>query len=173
MRITLALLLPLVFLACASCQGEETETDPRGGPLLLVPSFPGVELPRGQSGGTVARVEVAADPASRHRGLMERDSLQADTGMLFVYPTERPLEFWMKNTRIPLSICFIDRAGVVVRILDMEPDPGTPDHLLPRYRSGRPATYALEMERGWFRAKGVRVGDRVRFHPTLLDLRSR
>ncbi|MHC4859542.1 MAG: hypothetical protein ACYTDY_05560, partial [Planctomycetota bacterium] len=81
MRITLALLLPLVFLACASCQGEETETDPRGGPLLLVPSFPGVELPRGQSGGTVARVEVAADPASRHRGLMERDSLQADTGM--------------------------------------------------------------------------------------------
>jgi uncharacterized membrane protein (UPF0127 family) len=167
MRILATLLLPLALLACAaSCREEPTPATPTG-PLRIVP------LDSGPPSGLEARVEVASDPASRSRGLMRRKSLPPDTGMLFIYPDERPLEFWMKNTLIPLSICFIDRNGRIVRILDMEPDPGTPDHPLPRYGSGRSALYALEMERGWFRAHGVREGDVVVIHASILAVRAR
>ena len=98
-------------------------------------------------------VEVAATPASRGRGLMFRKELPADRGMLFVFPEERVLEFWMRNTEIPLSIAFADASGRIVRIADMEP---RSEEIV---SSGAPARYALEVNRGWFAAHGVSGGD--------------
>jgi uncharacterized membrane protein (UPF0127 family) len=106
-------------------------------------------------GGHRIRVEVADDGARRSQGLMNRDYLAPDEGMLFVYPEERMRSFWMKNTRIPLSIAYLSASGEIVSIHDMKPMSlrGTP--------SAGPAMYALEMNQGWFQAKGVEVGARV------------
>ena len=90
---------------------------------------------------------------------MFRESLPPDAGMLFVFPHERVLSFWMKNTPLPLSIAYADREGRIVRIADLEP------HDERGVSSGRPALYALEMNRGWFKRKGVMAGDRLRKLP--------
>jgi uncharacterized membrane protein (UPF0127 family) len=103
------------------------------------------------------RVEVADDLAEQTKGLMYRTALGEDRGMLFVYPDERILSFWMKNTLIPLSIAYIDSEGRIVDILDMKPLDDKPPH----YVSSEPVQYALEVNRGLFEERGVRVGDRV------------
>ena len=104
-------------------------------------------------GDKSVRVEVAATPDLRARGLMNRDSLGADRGMLFVYPDERTRSFWMKNVKVPLDIAFADSTGKIVRITDMKAfDTGGTASLYP-------ATYALEMNKGWFASNSVEVGD--------------
>jgi hypothetical protein len=99
--------------------------------------------------------EVADDVMERASGLMFRDGLEPDSGMVFVYPNSRPRSFWMRNTCLPLSIAYLDAAGIIVSIGDMDPlvETGVP--------SDAPAQYALEMSRGWFVRKGVSVGERV------------
>lgn len=100
-------------------------------------------------------VEVADEPQERSLGLMYRDSLDADTGMLFVYPDEAERSFWMRNTRVPLSIAYIDAKGRIVHIADLAP---LDERSVP---SLAPAKYALEMNKGWFAAHGVQVGSTV------------
>ena len=101
--------------------------------------------------------EIAESAEDRARGLMYRDSLPADHGMLFVYPRAQILGFWMRNTKIPLDIAFIDPRGLIVDIQHMEPESDS------THTSARPAMYALEMASGWFDANGVKAGDRVGF----------
>ena len=103
-------------------------------------------------GEHAVKVEVAANAQHRARGLMDRDSLGADRGMLFIYPDEAPRSFWMKNTRIPLSIAYADRSGKIVKIADMQPHDTTSTPSL------YPAKYALEMNQGWFEAHGIAKG---------------
>jgi hypothetical protein len=100
-------------------------------------------------------VEVADDGEERGLGLMFRDRLGADEGMLFVYPDDRERSFWMKNTKIPLSIAYIDKDGVIVHLADMRPLDETP------VPSEFPARYALEMNKGWFAAHSVKEGDHI------------
>ena len=125
--------------------------------LLLVGCPHGDQLPVRSI--TVAqqriRVEVADDPEERAQGLMFRESLGQDRGMLFVYPEAALRSFWMENTTIPLSIAFLDERGVVVRIRDMKPMDRS--HVL----SGQPALYALEMNQGWFQLHGLRTGSQL------------
>jgi len=101
-------------------------------------------------------VEVAATPDSRTCGLSNRKSLPQHRGMLFIYPMPQPLVFWMKDTVIPLSIAFIDKTGVIVSIQKM-----TPLQTEVRYRTPKPAPYALEVNQGWFDAQKIRVGSKV------------
>lgn len=108
-------------------------------------------------GGVRVQAEVADTDAERRRGLMGRDSLPEDYGMLFVYPEQRILSFWMRNTSIPLDIAFIDRRGTIVDVQTMQPQSEE------MHRSRQPAMYALEMEAGWFEDHAVGVGDRVEF----------
>lgn len=108
-----------------------------------------------QVDGVPVKVEVADHDAEREKGLMYRDALQAGEGMLFVYPDERQRGFWMRNTKIPLSIAYIDASGQIVHTADMDP---FDESIVP---SRLPAMYALEMSRGWFLAHGVGAGDRV------------
>jgi len=108
-------------------------------------------------GGVPIVVEIADTDALRQLGLMNRDSLAENAGMLFVYPNEQILSFWMRNTRMPLDIAFIDRSGRIVNIEQMEPQTDT------THESRGPAMYALEMEWGWFSAHGVEAGDRLEF----------
>ena len=107
--------------------------------------------------GIQIQVEIADEPEEHSRGLMFRESMEENHGMLFVYTTEQTRGFWMKNTLIPLDIAYVDREGRIVDIQQMEPQV-TDTHM-----SKAPMTYALEMNQGWFEANGVRVGDRIEF----------
>ena len=127
------------------------------------------ELPttRATVKGHELTIELATTPEARSCGLSLRDSLPQNRGMLFVYAEPEILTFWMKNTRMPLSIAFIDAAGRVVDMQKMNPFPTTTV-----YASSVPALYALEVNQGWFEENGVGVGDVVEFVlPITLDIR--
>jgi len=111
--------------------------------------------------GKTIKVEVARTEKEQEKGLMFRERLGKDEGMLFVYEREERLSFWMKNTRLSLSIAFIDKGGRIVDIQDMEP------FSLETHRSAYPARYAQEMNRGWFAREGLKVGDLVKIPPTV------
>lgn len=108
--------------------------------------------------GVVLSIEVAADKGSRSCGLSNRAWLPKGQGMLFVYKEERFLEFWMKDTRIPLALAYIGNDRKIRQILHMEP--GAERHI---YRSHEPAQYALETNPGWFLSNDISVGDSVKF----------
>ncbi|MDQ5904157.1 MAG: uncharacterized protein QG672_1750 [Pseudomonadota bacterium] len=96
--------------------------------------------------------EVAANQADRSQGLMNRRSMAANQGMIFVFPQTATHCFWMKNTPLPLSIAFLDEQGKIISIDEMAPE--TEDNHCP----ARPARFALEMNAGWFKAKGLQAG---------------
>lgn len=104
-------------------------------------------------------VEVVSTRPARDCGLAFRVTLPENHGMLFVYRDDRILEFWMKNTVIPLTIAYINVDGQILEIHHM--DPHEPER---RYTSSVPVRYALETNHGWFRTHGVEVGDKVNFH---------
>ena len=99
--------------------------------------------------------EVAANDDTRTVGLMHRRIMPENRGMLFVFPRSMPLSFWMMNTFIPLSIAYIDDAGVILNITDMKPQTTDP------HPSAGPARYALEMNQGWFAKRGIKAGAKV------------
>jgi uncharacterized protein len=107
-------------------------------------------------------VEVAGTEEEHSRGLMGRESLPPDHGMLFVFDEPTREGFWMKDTLIPLSIAFIAEDGRILEVLDMEPCRADP---CPAYAPGVEYHRALEVEQGAFRRWGVEPGDRIRLAP--------
>lgn len=106
-------------------------------------------------------VEVADTEEQRQRGLMFRESLGADEGMVFLFFEPSTGGFWMKSTLIPLSIAFFDRNGVILSILDMDPCEKDPCKL---YDPGVPYFGALEVNQSSFEEWGVEEGDRIRLN---------
>ncbi len=105
------------------------------------------------------QVEIAADDASRERGLMFRRFMPPDHGMLFEFPANAPEAFWMKNTYIPLDMIFLSPVGVVTNIVaDAEP---LSQRIIP---SGPPCAAVLELNAGVAASIGLKVGDTV-MHP--------
>jgi uncharacterized protein len=129
------------------------------------PAVPGAQLPVDwlTVGGHRITVELARQPAEQSRGLMFRTSLPPDHGMLFLFTVDEVQAFWMRNTKIPLSIAYADASGRIVRIADMEPFDERP------VSSIVPARYALEMNRGWFAAHSVAAGDSITDIPNARD----
>ena len=125
-----------------SCEAEESS--PSGLPTAEI-----------RLGGTSITVEVAATPESRRQGLMNREELASDRGMLFVFPESDYRSFWMKNTSIPLSLAYIREDGAITGIHDLEP------FSLESVDSRAEVKYALEVNRGTFKRLGVGAGDRV------------
>lgn len=103
-------------------------------------------------------VELALTLRQQAQGLMFREHMADDYGMLFLYEEEQPLSFWMMNTLIPLDIIFIDASGEVINIQHGKPRNVTP---LP---SSRPALAVLEINGGLAAKLGIRPGDRL-MHP--------
>jgi uncharacterized membrane protein (UPF0127 family) len=153
----------LLITSCYMCGGSSDRTNPK----QSVPSEAQEEervsglssdLVSIRVGGISAQVETAKDPNKRERGLMFREHLPENQGMLFVFPNEQILSFWMRNTLIPLDIAFIDHGGIIVSVQHMQPLDDENYHVSPK-----PVQYALEMNLGWFARNRVRVGDRVDF----------
>ena len=103
------------------------------------------------------QVELAATPESRARGLMFRDKLAPDHGMLFDFVTSQPVGFWMRNTLIPLDMIFIDERGRIVRIHEQAQP--RDERTIP---SVFPVRAVLEIAGGEAKRRGITVGDRVR-----------
>ena len=101
------------------------------------------------------RVELALTDAQREQGLMYREKLGANDGMLFVFDDAEYQSMWMKNTLIPLSVAFLAPDGTLLNVEDMEPQTLDP------HMSAGPSLYAIETNKGWFAAHGVKPGDKV------------
>lgn len=103
----------------------------------------------------VLTAEVASNDADRMQGLMYRRMLPENRGMLFVFPNVAYHGMWMMNTYVPLSVAFIDDAGAIINIEDMQP------HTRDSHSAASPARYALEMNLGWFRKRGIKPGMKI------------
>lgn len=102
------------------------------------------------------RVELARTEAERELGLMYREKLAPDAGMLFLYPSERPVAFWMKNTLIPLDMIFIKRDGTILSIAERTVP--LSEASIP---SAGPVAAVLELNGGTVSHLGIKPGDRV------------
>jgi uncharacterized protein len=169
------LLAVLLALPAAGCGGEDDAAPATTAPATTTDTTatapqPGTETDTAPSaetgavtietgeGTVVVSVEIADSDAEREVGLMGRDALADDSGMLFVFEEDVDFGFWMKDTLIPLSIAFADADGEIVRILDMDPCEADP---CPVYDPEATYRTALEVNQGAFSAWGVAEGDRM------------
>ena len=141
-------LLVLIFLLGLSSGAQASES-------------PWVEL-----AGKRYTVELAADEHSRMRGLMFRESMPRDAGMLFVFDSEHPQAFWMKNTLIALDILYFDSAATLVSMSTDTPPCKTA--YCPSYPSGGAARYVLELNAGEAESLQVKPGARLTFGPNIV-----
>ena len=125
--------------------------------FLLLTSGAALAAPTIELSAGMHRIEaeVASNSADRATGLMNRSSMPIHRGMLFVFPEAGVQCFWMKNTLIPLSIAFLDDGGRIVQIVDMQPQS------LDNHCSIKPVRFALEMNAGWFKSRGISAGTRI------------
>ena len=121
-------------------------------PVHAAGVLPAIPLTAGMH---LVQAEVANDTETRGRGLMFRESLPPNHGMLFVFEDTAEQCMWMKNTLIPLSVAFIAGDGTIVNIEDMKPRTET------THCARRPVPFALEMDRGWFAARGIKAGQKL------------
>ena len=155
----------LALLALSTCRASPPSPAATDSPSPAAAGAPAAAPPiiRDSPSGPSAsvRVEVASTDAARERGLMLREKLGADDGMLFVFPESSDHVFWMKNTFIPLDMIFIEKDGeggaVVGVVANAEPMTTTPRGV------GAPSRFVLEVNGGWSAAHGLARGDRVRF----------
>jgi uncharacterized membrane protein (UPF0127 family) len=147
-RSLLALVCSCFALGClTACGGKDT---PATAPKTANDFFD-IKI-----GARVVRMQVAALPDETQRGLMFRRTLGRDEGMLFVFTRPQPMSFWMRNTTLPLDIGYIDAEGVLREIyplypLDEKPVPSR----------ARDLQFALEVNQGWFKERGVKPGDKL------------
>ena len=139
MRFLLCMLMLISCVACAS-----------GDPSVVL-------------GGERFKVEIADTQQKQALGLMFRESMPADEGMIFLFPNEAPRSFWMKNTRIPLDIMYFDKDLKMVSISANTPPCRV--SRCPSYPSSKPAMYVLELNAGTASELGVGPGDSL-----ILDL---
>ncbi|MBK7863650.1 MAG: DUF192 domain-containing protein [Archangiaceae bacterium] len=161
----------LLFVACQNAEGARPQAAPAPLPRdakpvqtditaedYVMPALPAgrVTLVDAFGGKHVVAVEIAATRDSRTRGLMWRRALADGKGMLFIFKEQQPLNFWMKNTLIPLDMIFIDKDLKIV---------GAVEGAEPKTLSSRgvPGTsmFVLEVPSGWFSKQGLKTGGAV------------
>ena len=141
-RIHLLVLLSLVV-------GCSEKSSPSASPSSSLPTV------RVQLGSKPFNLEVANNEETREYGLMRRDSMPADHGMIFVFDKPSNVSFYMKNTRIPLDIVFVDEAGGVISIKQMKP------YDLSTTPADGQAKWAIELNQGAAAGAGLKVGDKL------------
>ena len=116
------------------------------------PTLPTLKI---TAGIHVITAEAATTPQSRTVGLMHRERLAPNHGMLFVFEDKSQQCFWMRNTLVPLTIAFIEDDGTIVQLADMAPKSEA------NHCSQKPVRFALEMEQGWFAKRGLAAGAKL------------
>ena len=120
-------------------------------------------------GGKKLTVEIADTEELRAQGLMNRYHLSQNKGMLFIFNEPQILTFWMKNTKIPLSIAFFDEKKNLINLIDMSP-PSLHTNTYPSYQSKKAALYALEVNQGWFKENEIEPPMKFSFLDSLYSL---
>ena len=159
MKWRLPYFMVLPFLLLAACSQEAQVS---GDPLPVTTWFPQ------KLGGKEIQVQVAIAPAEQVKGLMYRESLPTDSGMLFIYTRPQRMSFWMANTPLPLDIGFFNAEGVLLEIRRMYPFDTTKIR-----SSNEECQYALEMLAGWYKESGILPGARLDLELLAEALRSR
>ncbi len=139
----------LAAVSLSSCLNDKPKD---GEPTKAQAILKRVEL---RVGPTTVLAELAVTAAEHRTGLMFRDKLADGEGMLFVFDRDQRLSFWMKNTKLPLSVAYVDSSGVIREIHDMQP------FSLATIGSESSLRFALEVPQGWFARANVSVGDRI------------
>ena len=111
------------------------------------------------AGMHLIRAELARTPEERSIGLMFRQTMATNDGMLFAFEVPSQQCFWMKNTLLPLSAAFIADDGSIVNIEDMKPQ------MLDSHCSAKPVRFVLEMNQGWFAKRGLKAGSKLQGAP--------
>jgi uncharacterized membrane protein (UPF0127 family) len=142
----LSIIAFLFFLATASVFAQD-------GPQ---PRLPTIKLTAGMY---IIHAEVAQNPNEQTIGMMHRQTMGINEGMLFIYDTLQVRCFWMRNTLLPLTIAFIADDGSIVNLKDMQPKTENP------HCSTEPVRYALEMNQGWFDKRSLKPGFKLRGKP--------
>ena len=143
--VSIVMLAPLTIFA-------DTPALPEGKPQTGLPT---VSL---KVGSQNVRAEVANTEATRQVGMMFRQKMGKQDGMLFVFPEVAYHAMWMRNTLIPLSVAYMNERGVIVSIHEMQ---ALSEAV---HQATGPARYALEMNAGWFGSNKVNVGDTIKGH---------
>ena len=147
-RPVLALFALFAIVAFVACGGDDTArptpapTTSVGAPLRSLSLI-------GSTRTAEVKVEIASTFEERAVGLMFRQSLPTDTGMLFIYPDDQTSGHWMRNTYIPLDIAYVDARGLVIEVRQGKPLDETP------LRPQKPYRFALEMTVGWFESHAL------------------
>lgn len=137
--------------------------NPKAPPPTDLPEVPFVaegslSFTRGGSELSTITIEIADTDSTRDRGLMERNSLPENSGMLFIFPEPAPQRFWMANTRISLDLVFADAEGTIVEIAR---------YTRPQSQQGVeslvPALYVVEVAAGYTESIGLVEGDQIEF----------
>lgn len=156
-RVHLFALVPLALISGA-CERSSAWTSP-------IPFDTATAWIHGARDSVSLLVEVAESRAEINFGLMDRPSLSAGSGMVFLFDSVQAGDagFWMYRTRMPLDIAFVDSAGAFVSILQMEPcEFQIQSSLCPSYEPAHEYWSALEVNRGWFQQNGIGPGARIR-----------
>jgi uncharacterized protein len=140
-RTSLFLTLFAVLLQVSACQAQ---------PQVTIATAEGREL--------TFQVEVADTPAKRELGLQYRRDLAMDHGMIFLFPAESQLSFWMKNTPIPLDMIFINKDRKIIGIVEQAVPFSTDSRSVPGA-----SQFVLEINGGLSKRHGIKAGDSVRF----------
>lgn len=143
LRIAAAVLIGCLHLVCPHALARTPAQDPLPTTTLRI------------AAATVV-AEVADEPRERTIGLMGRKELADGRGMLFIFPQPQSMNFWMRDTLVPLSIAYINAAGVIREIHDLKPLDETPAR-----STFHDLVYALEVPQGWFQRNKILPGDRV------------
>jgi uncharacterized membrane protein (UPF0127 family) len=151
-----SLLAAVSFTACASAQIDPA-FDPTAPDAVVEYGGPDPLVVETANGPVMFTVELAETPDARMRGMMHRDSMEPDTGMLFDFEVEQVQSIWMRNTRIPLDIIFIRADGTIAKIVAN----AVPYSLRPMF-SDYPVLSVLEIAGGRSAALGIEPGDLVR-----------
>lgn len=139
----------LALLALLTASGTFAQQEPQ-------PRLPTIEITVGMY---VIQAEVARTNQQHTIGLMHRQTMGVNEGMLFVYQSSEIRCYWMRNTLIPLTIAFLDDDGTIVNLKDMEPQTERSNCSI------KPVRYALEMNQGWFSERGLKPGFKLQGLP--------
>lgn len=151
----------ITLLLLSACRGATSGTP--GAAPSSSPTFRlGTAIIDTDAGAVMVVIEVADSAVLQQQGLMGRESLDDDSGMMFLFFKNTDAGFWMKDTLIPLSIAFFDRSGAILAILDMDPCEADP---CPSFNPGVSYRGALEVNQTAFDDWGVEVGDTIRVSP--------
>jgi len=151
-RASISILFLLSLLAGGGCDSSQA-----------LPALPTANMRLGYASFVV---EIANSDPAREHGLMQRDSMPNNHGMIFVFADEKPRAFWMKNTRFSLDILYLDHAGKIVSIKQMQA------YDLNSVPSEAPCKYAIELNYGVVSQLGLKVGDAIEIPPEAKDAKN-